>query len=740
MRRIDLAKIGSAFLVQLLVLLLALFNPAAVLAESNVPGTDSTGTSVGQVLSTASPRIVLKNSNTLLVLDQQGMIDARVGSPYGLYEDDTRFLSRWQLRINGKEPTLITSFYKDGYHGSFLYSIKDELLIQRDLVLLKGLNERIKVHNYGTRPIHLNLSMLHGCDFKDMFEVRGQKREKAGETLGYWIESQAGNRSLIRFKYRGLDKRDYVCYINANQKTEHIDEKSLDYEFELQAQQSKFIEFRVDTSNTPDTHRSTYTYEMALKDADGAYSAWKKELPQFDIDWQPLNRMISQSIRDLYLLRQNTPNGPCLAAGLPWFSCAFGRDQCVTALQTLPIMPDMSRDLIKVLAAYQGKKHDSFTEEEPGRIMHELRLGEMALVKEIAFAPYYGTVDATPLWLMLLSRYVDATGDIELARSLWPNIEAALAYLDKSANKNDGFLYYGGKEGAALSNQGWKDSADSVMYKNGELAKAPIALCEVQGYLYDALKGASSLAARLGKGSVAADLEKKSTQLKEKFKSYFWSEKDRFVALALDGSGTSCQVVSSNPGHLLSTGIIDDDMANAISERLMADDMFSGFGIRTLSSKEVRYNPLSYHDGSIWPHDNAMIAEGLAARGKSDSACKLLESLVESAQGSADDRLPELFCGFPRSEFSTPVPYAVSCVPQAWAAGSIVQILRSVLGISLVDNKVVVSHPQLPTSVRKVAVSNLRSGNERINLQFERDPKSGKVKVTSSSASLTINN
>ena len=731
----------SPVLMHALILLLVFFNPLVVLAENNnVPGTDSTGTSIGQVLSTASPRVVLKNGNTLLVLDQSGMIDARTGSPYGLFEDDTRFLSRWQLKVNGKDPTLITSFYKGGYHGSFLYSIKDELLIQRDLVLLKGLNERIKVQNYGTRPVHLIFSMLHGCDFKDMFEVRGQKRQKAGESLGYWIEGQSSNRSLIHFKYRGLDKREYLSYISSTQKTSHIDEHSMDYEFELQPHESKNIELRVDTSNTPETHKALESYETARNQADAAYQEWKKDVPEFKTDWEALDKMLRQSLTDLYLLRQNTAYGPCLAAGLPWFATAFGRDQCVTALETLPFMPDLSRDLLKVLAAYQGKKHDSFTEEEEGRIMHELRLGEMAQLREIAFVPYYGTVDATPLWLMLLSRYVDATGDLDLARSLWPNVEAALSYLDKSANKNDGFLYYGGKDGAALSNQGWKDSADSVMHKNGDLASAPIALCEVQGYMYDALCGAASMAEKLGKKDMAAALLKKSAKVKDQFKTSFWSDTEHFVALALDGTGKPCQVVSSNPGHLLSTGIIDDSMAASICDRLMQDDMFSGWGIRTLSTKEKRYNPLSYHNGSVWPHDNAIIAEGLAARGRADSASRVLESLVESAQGASDDRLPELFCGFPRSDYDTPVPYAVSCVPQAWAAGSLLQILRSVLGIKLVDNKIVVSHPKLPPAINKVTISNLRSGAQKVSLNFERNRSNGDVKVSSSSNAVKIEN
>lgn len=718
--------------------LLLLYVQAFPVYADNVPPTNSAiNASPAQILSTGSPRVVLKNGNSLLVIDKNGMIDSRLGSPYGLFEDDTRYLSRWQIQIDDKDPTLVTAFTQGGYHGSFIYSLLDEVLIQRDLLLYKGMSERITLSNFANHPYHLKVSISHGTDFKDMFEVRGQKREKAGQFLGYWLDNESTNRSIIRSSYKGLDQRDYQSYITANDKPSKLATDIVNYEIDLKPQESKTIDLRVDTSNTPESLRSTLTYDKAKSIADAEYKAWRKEIPEFKIDWDQLNDMVAQSVSDIYLLRQDTAYGPCLAAGLPWYSTAFGRDQCVTALQTLPFMPGLAKDLIKVLAAYQGKKVNSFTEEAPGRIMHELRLGEMAKNKEIAFMPYYGTVDATPLWLVLVSRYVDATGDVELAKQLWTNIEAALQYIEGSVQA-DGFLYYGGKAGAALSNQAWKDSGDSIMHKNGELAKAPIAVCEVQGYLYEAYNSLAKLAKKLGKESLVKSLRQKSELLKQNFHKKFWMTDMNFVALAVDGTGSPCQVVSSNPGHLLSSGILNESEAQAVAERLLKGDMFSGWGIRTLSTQELRYNPMSYHDGSVWPHDNAMTVEGMSAIGRSDLSCTVLENLVQSAKGASDARLPELFCGFPRDAYEAPIPYAVSCVPQAWAAGSLFQMLRSILGIHLQDGKVVVDRPKLPSSINSVEISNLKSGNARVTLKFEKNRQTNEVKVSASSDEVVI--
>jgi len=395
-------------------------------------------------------------------------------------------------------------------------------------------------------------------------------------------------------------------------------------------------------------------------------------------------------------------------------------------------MPQIAREVLPLLAAYQGKKVDPLTEEAPGRIMHELRLGEMAVCKEIAFRPYYGTVDATPLWLVLLCRYVDASGDIKTAETLWPNVETALSYLEKET-AGDGFLHYGGKAGAALSNQAWKDSGDSIMDKAGNLATPPLAVCEVQGYLYESYCGAGKLAARLGKEELARRLNGKADKLKACFKAKFFDAGTKTVALALDGNSRPCLVVSSNPGHLLSSGIVDDEIAGAIVESLLSSQMYSGWGIRTLSQSERRYNPMSYHNGSVWPHDNAMILDGMALRGYADDCSRIFESLVQSADSSDDARLPELFCGFSRKDYDTPVPYLVSCSPQAWASGALLQMLKSSLGMRVSGREIKISQPRLPLCMNSLSIKNLDSAGGRIDLEFKRDPANGKIVVHASS-------
>lgn len=679
-------------------------------------------------LSTASPRAVLKNGNSMLVLDPSGQIIDAEGSPYGLYENDTRFLSLWQMLVNGKPANLLKSFTQDAYAGSFLYSIGDELLIQRDIVVLDGLSEKLEIRNFSAKELFLDLSLKYSADFKDMFEVRGAaQRTSKGATSEDLKHEWQSDRDIAAFHYSGLDQVQRDLFITAKNKPDNWDKNELSYRLKLPAFGKQTLEFRIDTSNTRAGQRFHRNYAVAKKQADSAYLDWKKKVPALQSDWALLNVMYEQSWRDLYLLQQTTPKGPCIAAGLPWYACAFGRDQCISALQTLPFYPELAREVINVLSAYQGKKHDPFTEEEPGRIMHELRLGEMARAREIAFIPYYGTVDATPLWLLLISRYTDATGDTSLAKTHWSEIQAALSYLQISTEKTNGFLYYGGKEGAALSNQGWKDSGDSIMHKDGQLATAPIACCEVQGYLYDAYTGIARIASRLGHAETSARLEQNAKQLKHEFRNRFWLADEKIIALALDGTKKPCDVVSSNAGQLLYSKILDEDIAQAVAERLLKNDMYSGWGIRTLSSKELRYNPISYHDGSIWPHDNGIIIEGLCRYGKKKEAAMLASSLIESVSTYSDARLPELFCGFERKEFPSPVPYNVSCVPQAWAAGAVIEMTHSILGITLKNGKIQIDHPELPSRMNYLKISGLKSGSKVFDLVLKRDALSGKI-------------
>ena len=700
-----------------------------------------------------SPRLVLKSGDHFLVLDPDGMIESGAGSPYGLYQDDTRFLSEWEYLLDGIHLHPLTAFTREGFTGTFLYGNPatktlpaQSLLIKRELLLDKGFCERVTIQSFVDTPQSLTLSLKFGSDFNDMFEVRGQKRLKHGVA----IVARSSGKEITT--YTGVDQSVVTSTVHFPEDllqpaASSDKEPGINFAVHLNPHGKQVIELTV--ANTTASHHISPPKDMTLKPAgadhlparqatyDERWQAaranlkeWEETVATIKTDNQPLNKMIDQASRDIFMLRQSTPKGPCLAAGLPWYAVAFGRDQAVTGLQMLTFAPGLSKQILQVLANYQGTKSDPFTEEQPGRILHELRVGEMARAKEIPFIPFYGSIDSTPLWLILLNRYVDTTGDITLAKDLWPNVESALNYLDKStATTNGGFLYYGGQGKSFLSNQCWKDSGDSIMHKDGNLAPQPIAACEVQGYLYKTYADTAKLARQLGHNDQADSLEKKAALLKANFEKSFWQPDTQFVALALDGNAKPCKVVSSNPGHLLFCGILDQDKEDAVVSRLMQKDMYSGWGLRTLSSQEVKYNPMSYHDGTVWPHDNAITIEGMALTGHSREACTVMSSLIDAATAASDYRLPELFCGFGRGDFDTPVPYPVSCVPQAWAAGSIFEMLKATLGINNHGGQITISHPTLPAGVNKVTVSNLKCADKKVTLTFTRPKEDGVVAV-----------
>lgn len=635
------------------------------------------------------PRLVMKNGSYFLVLRPDGMM-GRSNTPYGLFKDDTRFLSGYELLINEIPPNLVASDTKEGYYGKFAYLTKTEkgeaiLQVVRELVLQDGLAEHVVITNQAPQAVSFKLTLNFAFDYKDMFEVRGQKRKARGISKVEVINGQK-----VSSLYTGLDTVQRTTILETvNIPGASATENNIKADIVLNPGEKLIFEVAVDTEKPvvsadgkaaleDKNGQAITTRYQRMKDlADKTYKDWTGAVKTIKYNGkvkpEDMQTVYKQAVRDLFLLKQTTDGQAALAAGLPWYAVPFGRDQVVTGIQVLSVAPALSKDIILFLANHQGKESNKYTEEVPGKIMHELRSGEMAKMKEIPFTPYYGTIDATPLWLVLLDRYVEETGDKELVAKLWPNIEAALGYL-KSATPDD-FLYYGGAQGEALSNQAWKDSGDSISHKDGSLAKAPIAVCEVQGYLYEAWQAGARMAKNQGKGDMESDLKTRAAKLKTHFSKSFWLPEEKFFALAIDSTAEPCSVISSNPGHLLDTGIINDDQAKAVVARLMEPDMFSGWGIRTLSSKEKRYDPKSYHNGSIWPHDNAIIVRGMLKRGYLDEGKRVINSLFEVALASPDKRLPELFCGYTRANEPTPTPYAVSCVPQAWCVGSVFEMM-----------------------------------------------------------------
>ncbi|MGH7258959.1 MAG: amylo-alpha-1,6-glucosidase, partial [Nitrospiraceae bacterium] len=462
----------------------------------------------------------------------------------------------------------------------------------------------------------------------------------------------------------------------------------------------------------------------AVKHAlDESSDEWLSREAVIESDSLLLNRVVRRSLLDLHVLESSLKGDRFFAAGVPWFVTLFGRDSLITALQTLAYDPDIARDTLQLLARYQGQRVDHWRDEEPGKILHELRVGELARLHEIPHTPYYGTIDATPLFLVLVSRHADWTGDLELFKELRPNIEQALEWIDQYGDGDgDGYLEYDSTTKHGLINQGWKDSGDAIVTAEGTLAQPPISLVEVQGYVYMAKHSIAELYDRTGEKERAADLRRQADELRRQFNRDFWLEDKGFFALALEADDRPCAVISSNPGQALWTGIVDTDKAGKVVDRLLEPDLYNGWGIRTLSHHERRYNPIGYHLGTVWPHDNALIAAGCRRYGFGAAAKRIFLGLLEAAMGFDHYRLPEVFAGFPREEYGVPVHYPVACHPQAWAAGSIPYLLETMLGLQphAFEQRLDIVNPDLPPLISWLEMRRLKVGQSVVDLRFER--------------------
>jgi glycogen debranching enzyme len=682
----------------------------------------------------ASKTLAVKEGETFLYTDLEGNLDHGGDYGLGLYSRDTRFLSHFRMTISGRDPVLLSSSAERGYmshvdltnpdlyEGDELAVPQQTLNIRRIRAVNGRLFERVRVKNYNAHPVELDLEFSFGADFADIFEVRGM----ADGSRPRPEEPSFVDRTLT-FSALGRDgtRRSTVIEFTATPDEAAIDEGVVRTAFRLRLgpYQTRLVGVTMDPIIGEES-RPAGDFDVAVHELRRSYEEWERGCTQLVTDNEQFNELLDRSLRDLRALYTQTPDGAVLAAGIPWYVTIFGRDSLIASHQILSINPAPARQALRLLAAHQGTEVDDWRDEEPGKILHEVRQGELARAGIVPHTPYFGSVDSTPWFLILLAQYFRWTGDVELARSLLPNMDAALRWIDEYGDVDgDGFVEYRSRSARGIRNQGWKDSHDSIVHADGRLAEPPIALSEVQAYVYLAKSRIADVYLALGDEARARALAIEAEELRRRFNEAFWMEDERYFAAALDADKRQVRTVMSNPGHGLYCGIVDDEKAALLAKRLLAPDMFSGWGIRTMSKSAAAYNPMSYHNGSVWPHDNALIAAGLKRYGFARSTNRVATALFDAAIEADYLRLPELFCGFTRRTPNRPVSYPVACSPQAWAAGSPFLMLQAMLGISARahENLLTVNKPHLPTWLNTVEVRNLSVGSSRISLVFRRE-------------------
>ena len=678
----------------------------------------------------ARPRRALKHDDTFVVLDSHGDIGASAGGPDGLFNADTRYLARLELVLDGVQPLLLGSNLRDDnsaltvdltnpdvYRNERIVLQKDMLHIVRTIFLWRGTAyQRIGLQNHGEGIASFDLTLLFDNDFADLFEVRGERRLRRG--IG---SSKVLGPADVALEYNGLDGKPRSTALQFDPRPTRLAVNAATFHLDLAPQQASSLFVSV-ACNKPAALKPAPFFRGLL--------AHRREMRQstsgatsIETSNNIFNEVLCQSMADLNMLMTETPQGRYPYAGIPWYSTTFGRDGLITALQMLWIDPRVARGVLRRLAFYQAKSIDPLADAEPGKILHEMRGGEMAALREVPFAQYYGSVDATPLFVLLAGLYVERTGDDETLAELWPAIEAALRWIDGAGDPDqDGFVEYQRASEQGLANQGWKDSYDAIFHADGPLAEGYIALSEVQAYVFAGKHLAARCALRLGLVDRARQLEADAQRLAERFEEAFWCDDLGTYALALDGAKQPCKVRTSNAGQLLFTGIARHDRARMVAADLMRPHFFTGWGIRTVARGEARYNPMSYHNGSIWPHDNALIALGLARYGLKQSVEHVFKGLFDAASYMDLRRLPELFCGFQRERRRGPTLYPVACAPQAWASATPFTLLEAALGLEfdVQRGEIRLRNPRLPAFLNEVILRELQLGPSSVDLRVHR--------------------
>ncbi|MGD7008874.1 glycogen debranching N-terminal domain-containing protein [Metabacillus sp. 84] len=682
--------------------------------------------------------LVIKENDLFLLSEPNGDITQNHSYGLGLYTKDTRFLSKMELKINGEKPVLLSSdgsanqvsrvlltnphMERDGE----LILWRESVQIERERFIYEGvLYETIYLTNYYPKAVKFTIDLAFDADFKDMFIVRGFQKGNVGAKTG-----QVYDENSYELNYSGSDDLERTTRISWDKSPDEVKENGdFAYNFELEHSQEQAFTIMVQ----PVINGS---YEIgipipaneALEKLTDSYSEWNRQAPLMKTDLTPLQQLVDRGWSDLRVLMTDIGHGGFPVAGLPWFGVPFGRDSLIAALQMLSFNPEAAKGTLKTMASTQGTKVDPWRDEQPGKIMHEMRFGELANTDQVPFTPYYGTIDATPLYLILLTEYVRWTGDLQLAEELMDSVVKALTWIDEFGDRDgDLFVEYHQESSNGIANQGWKDSGDSIVHRSGEYAETPIALAEVQGYVYQAKTGVADLFEALDLKDKAAALRTQAEELKQEFENKFWMEEHQFYAIALDRDKKQVGTITSNPGHVLFSGMLEEERAKAVADMLTSEKMFSGFGIRTMGEGEAGYNPMSYHDGSIWPHDNSMTLIGMSKLNQHEQAKTVISGLIKAASQFEYERLPELFCGY-SSSIGKAVKYPVACSPQAWAAGTPLIIIQSLLGLfpdSL--NKRIYLNPVLLEEMNELLVSRIRVGKGHVSIRLVKEE--GKTKT-----------
>jgi glycogen debranching enzyme len=682
---------------------------------------------------------VLKYGETFGVFNRYGDIESVGQGQLGLFHIETRHLSRMILRLDGQTPLLLASTVRDdnAFLSVDLTNVdtgtrpdipRGTVHLYRSKFLDEGIcYEQFRLTNYGLTPVAFPLTFEFGADFADIFEVRGTPRHRKGHFQPPRAESDK-----VALNYLGLDNVFRSTRLNFSPAPTSLSNSLASYHVLLGSKEESVISITVVCErNSAPKHAPSYKEAFMVRRAhcqEELFGGCKIRTSS-----KPFNAWLARAEADLRMLIQGNPEGAYPYAGVPWFNTVFGRDGIITAMECLWMHPAIAKGVLNYLASTQATESNAEQDAEPGKIVHEVRRGEMAALKEVPFGKYYGSVDATPLFVLLAGGYFVRTNNLLFLKTIWPNIVRALEWIDRYGDADgDGFVEYSRRSAEGLSNQGWKDSGDAIFHADGRLAEAPIALCEVQAYVYAAKCSAALIARGLGDESHAAELERQASELQRRFENSFWSDELGTYAIALDGSKNQCRVRTSNAGHVLLSKIASQERAAITAETLLSEAMFSGWGIRTVAAGESRYNPMSYHDGSVWPHDNALIAVGLSLYGFQSKVADVFNGMYEASVHVDLHQLPELFCGFhKRADSSGPTLYPVACSPQAWAAGSVFMLLRAALGINIRASERIIRlcNPTLPLNLNEVTIENLRVADASVDLLIRRHQEGIAVEV-----------